>query len=321
MRLAYSFELSLKVFKLELSTEDGIILWGNRVVIPSPKRSPLLQELHACHPGISRMKSLARMFVWWPGLDVDIEECVKKCVVCQSLQPAPPAAPIQPWKWPTQPWFHIHLDLAGPFLGHMFLTLMDAHSKWLQVRLLKSTTSSSIISSLRSIFAQFCLPSLIVTDNGRLFTSAEFEKFLHRNGINHLLSSPYHPSSNGLAERGVQIFFKEMLKIKEGSIYDRMSHVLFYNDITPQTTTGLSPAELLQNRHLRSRLDLVRPDLEARILKRQFAQQLQANMHSRSRSFSVGDPIYMRNFGNGPRWIPGTIRLSVGEVSYLRRWT
>ena len=102
-----------------------------------------------------------------------------------------------------------------------------------------------------------------------------------------------------------------MLKIKEGSIYDRMSHVLFYNDITPQTTTGLSPAELLQNRHLRSRLDLVRPDLEALCIEKAVCSTVA--LHSRSRSFSVSDPIYMHNCGNGPRWIPGTIRLSVGE--------
>ena len=280
-----SSEASLKVFhnrKLELSAQDGVVLWGNRVVVPSPGHQSLLCELHACHPGIARMKSLARMSIWWPGLDADIEKCVRNCAVCQSQRPAPPAAPIQPWKWPTQPWFRLHLDLAGPFLGHMFLILMDAHSKWLEVRLLSSTTSSSVISSLRSIFAQFGLPSLIVTDNGRNFVSAEFEQFLRHNGIKHLLSSPYHPSSNGLAERGVQIFKREMLKVKEGTIQDRLSHVLFYNHITPQTTTGLSPAELVQNCHLRSRLDLIRPDVEARVVQKQFAQQSYANSRSRN---------------------------------------
>nr|MCH9717641.1 DDE-type integrase/transposase/recombinase [Gammaproteobacteria bacterium] len=312
-------DISIKSFynrKLELSTQDGIILWGNRVVVPSPGQQLLLHELHACHPGIARMKSLARMFVWWPGLDVDIERYVKNCAICQSQRSAPPAAPIHPWKWPTQPWYRIHLDLAGPFLGHMFLILMDAHSKWLEVRLLNSTTSSSIISSLRSIFSQFGLPSLIVTDNGRNFTSTEFEQFCRHNGIKHLLSSPYHPSSNGLAERGVQIFKREMLKLKEGTLHDRISHVLFYNHITPQTTTGLSPSQLLQNRNLRSRLDLIRPDVQARVIQKQYTQQYDANSHSKQRSFGVGDPVYIRNFSNGPRWIPGTIKLAIGNVSF-----
>ena len=92
-----SSEASLKVFhnrKLELSAQDGVVLWGNRVVVPSPGHQSLLCELHACHPGIARMKSLARMFIWWPGLDADIEKCVRNCAVCQSQRPAPPAAPI-----------------------------------------------------------------------------------------------------------------------------------------------------------------------------------------------------------------------------------
>ena len=114
-------------------------------------------------------------------------------------------------------------------------------------------------------FAQFGIPSVIVSDNGRNFTSTEFEQFLTQNGIRHLLSSPYHPSSNGLAERGVRIFKEGMSKCTEGTLLDIISHVLFYNHITPQTTTGLSPAELLQNRRLQSHLDLLKPDLQARI--------------------------------------------------------
>ena len=129
-------DMDLKPFftrKLELSVVYGVILWGNRVVVPSPGRDLLLQELNACHPGIARMKTLARMFVWWPHLDSDIEAFVKKCTICQSQRSAPPAVPIRPWTWPTTPWYRLHVDLAGPFLGHMWLIVIDAHSKWLEV--------------------------------------------------------------------------------------------------------------------------------------------------------------------------------------------
>ena len=307
---------SLKPFlnrKLELSVQDNVILWGNRVVIPSPARTALLQELHACHSGIARMKTLARMFVWWPGLDADIEAYVKKCITCQSQRPAPPAAPIRPWSWPSTPWSRLHLDLAGPFLGHMFLILVDAHSKWLEARILSSTTSSAIISSLRLIFAEFGLPSLIVTDNGPNFSSIEFELFLSRNGIKHILSPPYHPSSNGLAERNVQIFKRDMLKVKKGTIADRLAHVLFYNHITPNPTTELSPAELLQGQRLRSRLDLVKPDIQARIERKQYHHP---TSKATARSFSSGDMVYVRNFRSGTTWIPGTIQSAIGNVSY-----
>ena len=94
-------DVSLRPFltrKLELSTQDGVLPWGNRVIVPPPGQDLILQELHACHPGIARMKTLARMFVWWLCLDSDIENFVNKCSTCQSQCPTPPAAPICPWK-------------------------------------------------------------------------------------------------------------------------------------------------------------------------------------------------------------------------------
>ncbi len=63
------------------------------------------------------MKALARSYVWWPGMDADIEKLAKECSVCQQLRPAPAVAPLHPWEWPKQPWSRVHLDYAGPFLG------------------------------------------------------------------------------------------------------------------------------------------------------------------------------------------------------------
>ena len=74
------------------------------------------------------MKSLARMYVWWPELDADIEETVRGCEECQLTQSSPPVAPLHPWKWPARSWTRLHLDCVGPFLGKMFLVLIDAHS-------------------------------------------------------------------------------------------------------------------------------------------------------------------------------------------------
>ena len=67
----------------ELSVQDGCILWGIRVIIPKAGQFEVLQELHEAHPGATRMKELARMFVWWPAMDQDIEEKVKSCAECQ----------------------------------------------------------------------------------------------------------------------------------------------------------------------------------------------------------------------------------------------
>ena len=84
--------------KAELSVQDGCILWGSRVVIPPAYCEGVLLELHEAHPGITRMKSLARMYVWWPGMDDQIEKMVKECRKCQDNQSCPPVAPLHPWK-------------------------------------------------------------------------------------------------------------------------------------------------------------------------------------------------------------------------------
>ena len=68
--------------KDELSTEDGCLLWGYRIIIPKPGQAPLLSQVHEAHPGISRMKSLSRRHFWCPGLDVDLENLVKSWEIC-----------------------------------------------------------------------------------------------------------------------------------------------------------------------------------------------------------------------------------------------
>ena len=105
----------------ELSLEDNVLLWGNRVVIPFCFQSRVLDVLHSTHIGISRMKSLARQYVWWPKIDCDIEAKVKGCSTCAVSGPDPPPTVLHPWEWPKKPWSRVHLDYAGPFLGKMFL--------------------------------------------------------------------------------------------------------------------------------------------------------------------------------------------------------
>ena len=167
----------------ELSAYEGCILWGTRVVVPPPGREAILRELHQGHPGMTRMKALARMYVWWPGIDSDIEKSVRLCTECQEVQSLPARAPLNPWKWPTRQWARLHLDYAGLFEGHMILILIDAHSKWIEAFRTPNATSSAVIAELRTTFVRFGLPETIVTDNGTCFVSEEFKSFLHHNGV------------------------------------------------------------------------------------------------------------------------------------------
>ena len=93
----------------ELSTLDGCVLWGARVIVPPQGRALVLDELHETHPGCTRMKALARSYIWWPKMDQDIEELVKKYEVCQESRASAPSTPLHPWQWPTQVVFNSNL--------------------------------------------------------------------------------------------------------------------------------------------------------------------------------------------------------------------
>lgn len=70
----------------ELTLLQGCVMWGNRVIVPPKLRQHVLEELHTGHLGVVKMKALARSYVWWPGLDAQIEEKCKTCVSCQCIQ-------------------------------------------------------------------------------------------------------------------------------------------------------------------------------------------------------------------------------------------
>lgn len=98
------------------------------------------------------MKSLARMYVWWPSIDKDVESTVRRCSECQLQQSTPPVAPLHPWSWPTRPWARLHVNYAGPFQGGMILVLIDAHSKWIEAVCTPGATSGAVVE-LRTLFA------------------------------------------------------------------------------------------------------------------------------------------------------------------------
>ena len=174
-----------------MTSYDGCVMWGMRTT----------RQRSRGHPGIMRMKSLARMYVWWPGISAEIEKSVRFCQDCQQAQSVPPLAPLHPWKWPTHPWAQLHINFAGPFQDKNTIALIDAHSKWMEAVCTTSTSFLCVIEELKTIFARFGLPETVVSDNGTCFVSTEFEEFLRKHGIRHVTSAAYHPATNGLAER------------------------------------------------------------------------------------------------------------------------
>ena len=303
----------------QLTVEGDCLMWGIRVVVPHKHREYILQELHRDHPGCSRMKSIARSFVWWPGLDKDIERIAKSCTACQQNKHAPSPAPLHPWTWPTKPWQRIHLDFAGPFLGTSFLVIVDAHSKWPEVFQMSTTTASKTIVTLRHLFATYGLPEQIVSDNGPQFTSDEFECFMKSNGVKHIRCAPYHPSSNGAVERFNQTF-KQALRASEKdgrTLSHGLADFLLTYRSTPHATTNRTPSSLFLQRELRTRFTLIHPDVSKHVHQKQAEQISQHDQHTKSRNFPVGQNVMVRQFRAGPKWIPGTILKQTGPLSYI----
>ncbi|XP_032903205.1 uncharacterized protein K02A2.6-like [Amblyraja radiata] len=288
----------------QLSTCRGTVMCGSRVVIPQKLQKQILEELHVGHLGCTKMKSLARAYVWWPGIDGQIEELAKNCSGCRLEQKTPPLAPIHPWEWPSGPWKRVHIDYAGPFQESMFLVVVDAHSKWPEVIKMSSTTSQKTIATLRTIFARYGLPEQICSDNGPQFVSEDFKKFLKTNGIKHYTSAPYHPATNGLAERFVQTFKKALKAMKHEDLpmQHKLDNFLFNYRNAIHAVTGQSPAMVFFNRQLGSKLDLVCPDLRRQVEQKVFhcaPQRL-------TRSFQVGEAVLARDYRN-QKWQPGVV--------------
>ncbi|GFV57599.1 uncharacterized protein K02A2.6 [Trichonephila clavipes] len=230
----------------QYTIEDGCIMYGQRVCIPRKFRKNVLEELHAGHLGIVKMKAIARSFVYWKNIDNDIEEAAKNCVDCARYKADPPKSKVHYWEYPSMPWERIHVDFAGPIFEHTFFLIVDAHSKWLEVYPMKVTTTKKTIECLRDSFARFGLPRVFVSDNGSQFTSYEFQRFMHKNGVRHKTSAPFKPSSNGQAERYVATLKQSLRAMHkyEGTIQQKLSTFLMQYRKAPNVTTTLSPAML-----------------------------------------------------------------------------
>ena len=172
---------------------------------------------------------------------------------------------------------------------------------------------------MRKWFATHGLPEQLVSDNGPQFRSADFAEFMKGNGVKHIRCAPYHPSSNGAAERFVRTV-KEALKSTKGSgrtLQQRLQNFLLSYRTIPHATTGVAPCTLFLGRSLRTRLELLRPDLQQRVCEKQAKQKSHHDQHAKTRHFEIGQLVMVRNLRPGPTWIPATIAEQRGPLSYL----
>ena len=193
--------------------------------------------------------------------------------------------------------------------------LIDAHSKWMEVQPACSATSSNTISALRTIFATFGLLEILVSDNGSIFTSEEFRVIIKCNGIRHLISAPYHPAINRLAEQAVQIFKRALKKNRSDDIKTQLARFLYHYRSTPQASTGVTPAELLMCRPLRTHLELLKPDLAGKVRCSQTSQKMARDGRSKQRVFFLSETVYIRKSDKESQWILGIVESKLGDYT------
>ncbi|XP_064469911.1 uncharacterized protein K02A2.6-like [Ornithodoros turicata] len=307
------------VRRTELTLHKGCLLWGLRTVIPPKFRNSLLSILHEGHVGQTKMKMLARSYLWWPGLDRDIEEQVKSCGPCAAVAAQEVPVPLHQWEPAEKPWARLHADFAD-LDGKRYLIVIDAFSKWPEIAHLTNTTAAHTSTSFSEMFLRNGLPEVLVTDNGPPFTSKDFSRFLQANGIKHILTPPYHPQSNGLAENFVRTFKTALRRSTEEGRKDTVRDFLFKNRVTPHVTTGRPPCGMLNGRHYRHTLDLIcpgQPFVSAKVRASRDRQRTNFNRKTRDRSFQINQKVWMLDPCKKAHWRIGVIVAKQGSVIYV----
>lgn len=312
----------------DLEEVEGCVLFQDRVIIPVNMKPKILKMLHANHSGITKMKQLARRTVYWFGLNRDIEDYVKNCKICCQMTPLTKKSAYSPWIPASRPFSRLHADFF--YLERkVFLVVVDSFSKWIELEHMKNTTDSrAVIKVMIGIFARFGLPDTLVTDGGPPFNSGSFVEFFEKQGVRIMKSPPYHPESNGQAERMVRLVkdvFKKFLLDPEMLKLDtdlQISYFLFSYRNTVSNADGHFPAEKLLSYKPKTLLDLINPKNSLR--------RFNTNVHddhsnvdtSKPECFnddfaklSNGDLIYYRNTNSTDirRWLPAKYLSRISE--------
>ena len=241
-------------FRDELTIEGGILMKNSKVLIPESLRQKYLMQIHQGHQGIKACRSRAREFVFWVNINSDLKELVEKCDLCQSQQNSTAIVQKYVSEVPPHPWHTLGSDL---FYHERidFLVIVDYFSKYLIIRKIPNSTSSTVIKELGMIFSEFGKPQIFRSDNGPCYSSQEFRFFMQNCLIEHRTSSPHYPQSNGLAE--------SMVKVSKSLIEKAVSQALPWNQLlldyrcTPISSEIPSPAEILFGRKLRSSISIL----------------------------------------------------------------
>ena len=249
-----------KSLQLQVSTQGGEQLWCDistghrRPLVPLSWRRKVFMAVHTlAHPGIRASRRLLSTRFIWKGMASDVGNWCRECSQCQRAKvTCQPTAPVQPIPVPNRRFTHLHVDLVGPLTASTegfthVMTIIDRTTRWVEVIPLTSTTATACADALvAGWISRFGVPAAVTTDRGVQFTSAVWKILCQRLGIQHHLTTAYHPQSNGMIER----FHRQLKDAMRARLAARdwPSHlpwVLLGLRAAPKEDHNLSAAELL----------------------------------------------------------------------------
>ena len=232
-----------------LSIESGLITCGSRIIVPKCMGQEILNCIHEGHQGKEHCLLRAKNTIFWPKITCDIQQLIDKCMICQEFGKSQPIIGATQ-ALPPYPWHTVVADLF--YWKRMdFLIVADVFFKYILVRKLPNSTSSTVCRELAMIVTELGLPVILKSDNSPCYSSTEFHDFLQWYSITHQTNSPNHPRSNGFVERMVGVAKKLMDKAgKEGKSW--ISGLFDYR-VTPQSGSIASSLELMTQHTQRER--------------------------------------------------------------------
>ena len=327
-------------YRESLHVLDDVILYHDRVVIPTSLRSRVLQILHSAHQGVSAMESRARAIIFWPGMTKDIQSLRDNCMPCNRNAPSQVATPSILATIPSTPFESIFADFFD-FGGCHYLLAGDRLSGWVEVFKAPYSTALSgakgLISAFRTLFATFGVPEELSSDGGPEFGATATAMFLKNWGVRHRISSAYFPQSNGRAEVAVKKCKRLLMdNIKpNGSLdNDAFLRALLQIRNTPDPDCNISPAEVVFGRPIRDAFSFVnrqakftnpsvRPSWREAWEKREEAMRVRfsrtselLNAHAhRLPPLVIGDRVFVQNqHGQHPKkWDKSGIVMELGD--------
>lgn len=297
----------------EITVNKFIIYKENRIIIPKELQHEMLEKIHETHLGMVKSKQLAREYIFWPGIDKQIEDKITKCQICQQFRKLQHAEPLISHEIPDIPFYKVGIDFLQ-VKEQVFLLIIDYYSKFPEIIEMNNTSSEATITELKKVFCRYGIPNTVVSDNGPQFSSREFKEFAAEYGFKCSFSNPMYPQSNGQAERYVQTI-KRMIKKAKIENKEVQLALLNYRN-TPLSGIHASPAELLMSRKLRSKFPIEPQQLKSKtqnskarqIKKLQLRQKRYFDKHASTshKPLQVGDKVKYLN--HKQEWTSGNIK-------------